>query len=301
LPAVSTVGAILRRAGLIRPRARRRARQRHDAGVLTPATRPNQVWTVDYKGWFRTRDGQRCDPLTIADLYSRYVLAVRAVTEPSYGPTRRVFERVFAARGLPERIRCDNGGPFAAAGAGGLSRLSAWWWRLGIQVEYIRPGHPEQNGAHERMHLTLKQDTAQPPAANRRAQQGRMNGWRRQFNEVRPHEALDLQTPCDWYRPSERRYTGTPPQPPYPAAWAVRRVRPSGEIKWQGRRRFVSEALSGLAVGLQLMEAGRQHAWFGSVWLGDLHDADPGGIRATVGCHRAVTALKTTKQKRRRQ
>src|SRR6185295_15651836 len=181
-PAPSTVGAILARHGLVTPRRRRRGGVAVGRPALSPPTYPNQVWGVDYKGWFRLGDGQRCDPLTISDLFSRYVLACRRVPRLTAHCARPVFERAFREYGLPDAIRSDNGIPFASVGLGGLSQLAVWWIKLGIALERISPGRPDQNGRHERMHRTLKRETALPPCATAAAQQRRFDRFRIRFN-----------------------------------------------------------------------------------------------------------------------
>ena len=282
IPAASTIGNILDRAGLVEPRKRRRRRKRSFQGPFTQAERPNNVWAVDYKGWFRTRDGHRCDPLTVSDLYSRYILGVKALPNQAYTAARDVFEYLFSHYGLPEVIRSDNGSPFASTGAGGLSRLSVWWILLGIKLELIAPGHPEQNGSHERMHLTLKQEACCPASANHRAQQRRFNKWRKEFNEQRPHEALQMKKPAQMYHRSDVTYPKSLIEPSYPPGYQLRRVRTSGEIKWCGRKRFIGEALKGAPVGIKRIDENHSQVYFGSILLGDLHDADTRGLRPSV-------------------
>lgn len=271
-PAPSTAGAILKQHGLVKPRRRRRGA----VGVVRPGlsmpTAPNGVWAVDYKGWFRLGDGRRCDPLTISDLYSRYLLECRRVSRLTADCARPVFERVFREHGLPDAIRSDNGSPFASAGLGGLSRLSVWWIRLGIQLERIVPGRPDQNGRHERMHRTLKREAASPPCANAAAQQRSFNRFRTTFNNERPHEALNDMVPAQWYRPSTRPYPAKVSEVEYPERFEVRRVRSSGEIKWRGGYVYLSEALVGEPVGLEAVSDCHWKICFGPIELG-LFDA----------------------------
>ena len=281
VPAASTIGNILDRAGLVKPRKRRR-RKAIFQGTLSQAQRPNHIWAVDYKGWFRTTDGQRCNPLTVSDLFSRYVLDVRALANQSHAAARDAFEQLFSRYGLPEVIRSDNGSPFASTGAAGLSRLSVWWILLGIRLELIAPGHPEQNGSHERMHLTLKQEACCPASSNRRAQQRRFNRWRKQFNEQRPHEALQMKKPAQLYHCSKRIYPKTQIEPSYPDGYQIRRVRTNGEIKWCGRKRFIGEALKGVCVGLKRINQDQSQVYFGLIRLGDLYDTDSKGLRPSV-------------------
>ena len=288
VPAASTIGDILRRAGLVSSTKRRRLRGTYYSGPLTVARYPNHVWAVDYKGWFRTGDGRRCEPLTISDVYSRYVVEVRALGDQSYEGARGVLERVFEDYGLPEIIRSDNGGPFASRGAGGLSRLSVWWVLLGIRPEFITKGHPEQNGVHERMHLTLKREATIPASKSLRAQQRRFDKWREEFNERRPHEALRMKTPSQKYIYSSREYRRGDNNGKWikcPEGYEVRRVRTNGEIKWRGRSRFIGEALKGVLVGLKPVEEGHNQVYFDSILLGDLYDIDYKGIRPAVGVH----------------
>jgi transposase InsO family protein len=284
IPAASTIGDVLRKAGLVSKRRRRR-RVTYYNGPLTEAKYGNQVWAVDYKGWFRTGDGGRCEPLTISDLYSRYVLGVKALADQSYEGARRVFERVFGEYGIPEVIRSDNGGPFASRGAGGLSRLSVWWVLLGIRPEFIAKGHPEQNGVHERMHLTLKREATIPASKDLRGQQRRFDRWREEFNEKRPHEALGMKTPSEVYCSGGRGYERVEREIKYPEGYEVRRVRRNGEIKWRGRRRFIGEALKGVLVGIKKLEDGHNQVYFDSILLGDLYDIDYRGLRPVVGVH----------------
>ena len=195
IPAESTIGAILKRNGLSVPRKRRR-RSRSGSEPLAHAAAPNTVWCADYKGWFRTADGTRIDPLTISDAYSRYLFRCQALAAADYAHSKPVFEAAFREYGLPARMRTDNGAPFGSNGESGLTGLTVWWIKLGIVPEHIAPGKPQQNGRHERMHRTLKQETASPPARNRRRQQERFDRFRREYNEERPHEALAQQTPA---------------------------------------------------------------------------------------------------------
>jgi hypothetical protein len=232
----------------------------------------NDVWATDFKGWFRTRDGQRCDPLTISDLSSRYLLECKRVPKPNGIEVRRVFERVFAEYGLPRAIRTDNGTPFASVGLAGLSALSVWWVKLGIAVERIEPGRPDQNGRHERMHRTLKAETARPAAANASAQQRAFNRFRYSFNWERPHEALGQQCPGEHYRYSARSYPSREPQMEYAGDLEVRRVRRSGDIKWNGRFVYLTEALSGEPVSLQEVNDRHWLICFGAVKLALLDD-----------------------------
>ncbi len=266
-PSRSTVCDLLKARGLVRARPRRRAPGRLTV-PLTPPTRPNETWTTDFKGEFRTGDGVYCYPLTLRDGFSRYVLRCDALLSPAYGGARRSFERAFAEYGLPERIRSDNGGPFASTGFAGLSRLSVWWLRLGIQIERTAPSHPEQNGSHEQFHHVLKTETARPPAANAAAQQQRFARFCADYNGERPHEALADQVPARYYQPSARPFPARLPAVDYPAHWEVRTVSCDGAISWRHQAVFLSEALAGEHVGLEEVDDGVWTVHFVTVPLG---------------------------------
>jgi transposase InsO family protein len=248
-PAASTIGELLKREGLVVARQKRR-RTAPYAEPLAHADGPNRVWCADFKGWFRAGDGERIDPLTITDAYSRYLLRCQTVAKTDTPATRAIFEAAFREYGMPQAIRTDNGAPFASSAVGGLSRLAVWWMKLGIVPERIQAGHPEQNGRHERMHRTLKQETAQPPAAHRRAQQRGFDRFREEYNEQRPHEALGMQTPALLYEPSPRRYPARVPEPDYPASMVVRSVHQQGQIRWNQHEVGLSQVLRGERVGL---------------------------------------------------
>ena len=205
IPAPSTIGEVLKRQGLVKSRERHR-RWPHPFAELTAAREPNEVWATDFKGWFRTRDGQRCDPLTLTDLYARYLLRCQHVGAQDIESSTPIFEAAFKEYGLPKVIRSDNGTPFASSGIGGLTRMSVSWIKAGIKLERIRPGHPEHNGCHERMHRTLKEHTSVPPAASVAEQQQRFDRFRDYFNNERPHQALDQTPPAQHYRPSPRSW-----------------------------------------------------------------------------------------------
>jgi transposase InsO family protein len=266
-PAPSTIGELLRRAGLSQPRKRRR-RASPSPGPLRTAVTANELWCIDFKGWFRTGDGARCDPLTVSDAFSRYLLCAQVVARPDYLNCRSELERAFKDYGLPRAIRSDNGAPFASVGVGGLSRLSVWWIKLGIAPERIAPGQPQQNGRHERMHRTLKEQCANPPAASAAAQQRRFDQFRTEFNYQRPHEALGQTPPAQHYAPSPRDYPARLEDPHYGADFALRRVRSNGEIKWQGELIFIGEALIGEVIGLSETDDGDAEVYFGALPLG---------------------------------
>jgi putative transposase len=272
IPAESTVGAILKRNGLTVPRKKRR-RGRPASQPLAHAGAPNQVWCADYKGKFCAQDGARIEPLTMTDAYSRYLLRCQALKTPDYAHSKPVFEAAFREYGLPERMRTDNGAPFASNGESGLTGLSVWWIKLGIRPERIAPGKPQQNGRHERMHRTLKQETAAPPAANRRAQQDRFDRFRQEYNEERPHEALEQETPDSCYQPSPRAYPGKLRDVEYPADWHVRRVSGGGQMRWSGRYIFVAHALDGERVGLEQIDDRMWGVWFSFYEIGVLDES----------------------------
>jgi len=265
-PAASTIGDLLHRTALSEPRRRRRTAEPMTQPFL-PVGAPNDLWCIDYKGWFRTADGTRCDPLTITDADSRFLIDCRIV-EPTTEGTWPVIERAMRDLGLPRALRSDNGAPFASTGAGGLTRLSVRWVKLGIVLERIDPGAPQQNGRHERMHGTLKAETSKPPAATPAEQQARFDSFRHDFNDNRPHEALGQVTPTSRYHPSPRPYPSRIEEPWYDADHAVRRVRSSGEIKWGGEFIYVSEALAGEPVGIAETEAGDWIVRFATIDLG---------------------------------
>jgi hypothetical protein len=237
---------------------------------LAPAGGPNQVWCADYKGWFRTGDGQRIDPLTLSDHYSRYLLRCQAVAAADSLHTRTVMEAAFREYGLPERIRTDNGAPFGSNGESGLTSLTVWWIKLGIIPEHIRAGQPQQNGRHERMHRTLKQETAAPPAATARAQQRRFHRFVEEYNQERPHQALGQKTPAEVYQPSGRSYPGRMAEVEYPGGWQVRRVSPGGQMRWAGENVFLSHPLVGEVVGLEPLEDRYWRVWFSFYEIGIL-------------------------------
>jgi len=250
-PAASTMGELLRREGLAIARKKRRRVEPYSV-PFAAAREPNRVWCADFKGWGRTQDGERIDPLTLSDACSRYLLRCQAVEKADTVRVQAIFEAAFREYGMPQAIRTDNGAPFASRALRGLSRLALWLIKLGIVPERIQPGHPEQNGRHERMHRTLKQETMMPMAANRRAQQRRFDQFRDEYNHLRPHEALAMQTPADCYGASPRVFPARLPEPNYPAPMHVRKVNPAGEFAWRGHRHvFLSEILIGEPVGLE--------------------------------------------------
>ena len=274
-PAASTIGDLLRRNGLSEARRRRR-RAVPVTQPFLPVHEPNDLWCIDFKslplartgGWFRTADGQRCDPLTITDADSRFLIECRIVP-PTIAAVQPVVDQAFRELGLPRAMRSDNGPPFASiSAAGGLTRLSVHWVKLGIRLEHIDPGSPQQNGRHERMHATLKAETSRPAAATLAEQQARFDRFRNDFNDHRPHEALDQVPPTSRYRSSPRPYPSRIEEPWYDAEHALRRVRPNGEIKWGGELIFLSEALAGEPVGIAETEPGDWLVRFADIELG---------------------------------
>jgi putative transposase len=266
-PAARTIGDWLRKEGLTQSRRPRR-RCPPFASPFQAVDAPNAVWCADFKGWFRTGEGKRCDPLTISDAMSRYLLRCEAVAQPDGDCVRDAFDAAFCEFGLPLAIRSDNGPPFASVGAGGLSRLCVWWIKLGVRPERIDPGKPQQNGRHERLHRTLKEDAASPPKVTLAEQQRAFDVFRAVYNHERPHEALDFATPASLYWASPRAYPCALREPDYPDEAAVRRVRTNGCIKWAGDLVFVSEALIGEPVAVEETEEGERLVRYGDVELG---------------------------------
>ena len=272
-PAASTAGSILRRHGLTRTRRPRRIPKHPGTSPLDVAA-PNEVWTADFKGQFKTGDGAYCYPLTVCDAHSRFVLACDGLPSVEQYGTHRQFERLFHTYGLPEAIRTDNGVPFATQAICGLSRLSVWWLKLGISHDRIAPGQPQQNGRHERMHKTLKAETARPPERDMVRQQARFDEWRAEFNGERPHEALDYATPASISTPSRREMPTTLPEPEYPGHFETRWVSRCGTYKWRGRQLFVSQALGHEWIGFEEVADGVWSVWFYDRVLARLDERD---------------------------
>ncbi len=252
-PAISTAGDILKKKGMVKPR---RFRKRY-APVTQPfsaAKSPNDVWCADFKGWFKVKNGKKCEPFTLTDACSRYLLMCQTVKNIKTNTIKNQFEIAFREYGLPLAIRTDNGPPFSTQGLAGLSQLSIWWLKLGIVPERIEPGRPEQNGRHERMHLTLKKETAIPPKANMKLQQQAFDKFKDEYNKERPHESLDNQTPKDIYRRSKKPFPKKLKEFEYPKHFEVRKVRESGNFRWRGGTVFLSAALKTEFVGLEQTE-----------------------------------------------
>ena len=242
VPSKTTIYNILRRAGKIEPQRRAKCIKASPA-KLRPASEPNELWSADYKGQFKTRDGAWCYPLTVMDHASRYLLGCQGLPGTRFEETRAVFERLFREYGLPERIRTDNGVPFASLGVGNLSRLSVWWIRLGIRPERIEPGQPQQNGRHERMHRTLKRSLDIPLAADLPTQQRQLDDFRRHYNDQRPHEGLAQRPPAQCYAPSPRPYPRRLPGLEYPSYFHSGRVSRNGVVYWRALRIYIGYLL----------------------------------------------------------
>lgn len=272
-PAASTVGALLKREGLVAPRRRKRPLG-HPGRPMTPMDAPNAVWTADYKGQFKTGDGRYCYPLTVIDGYSRYLLACEGLLGTTHAAAQPVFRELFRTYGLPARIRTDNGIPFATSALGRLSQLSVWWIKLGITPELIEPAHPQQNGRHERLHKTLKAEATKPPAQTCQGQQRRFRSFQREFNEERPHEALGGDAPASWYHRSGRAYPARLLDPEYPSHYEVRYVSRNGGVRWHNQWVNVSHVLAEEYVGLDEVEDGIWSVYFGPVLLGRFDERD---------------------------
>jgi transposase InsO family protein len=266
-PAASTIGALFEREGLtVKRRLRRRAAARTQPFAACGAA--NDVWCIDFKGWFVTGDGVRCEPLTLSDAHSRYLLRCQAVARTDTEHVWPIFDAALREWGLPLVLRSDNGPPFASTGAGGLSRFSVRVLKAGVVPERIAPGKPQQNGRHERLHLTLLQDTASPPARSLRRQLERLHDFQRIYNEERPHQALGNDTPADHYSASPRPWDGVLRAPEYGADHEIRRVRQNGEIKWRGSTVYLNQALAGEPVGLSETDDGGWAVCYGAIELG---------------------------------
>ena len=272
VPAASTVGDILRRRGLVTPRRRRKCATYTRPAHLTHPEGPNDVWCADFKGHFALGNGQRCHPFTVSDSHSRMLLRCQALSRPDAKTVKPLWVALFREYGLPDAIRTDNGSPFASVGLGGLSELSVWWIKLGIRPERIKPGRPQENGSHERMHRTLKSDALTPPQNDLRAQQRVFDHFRDEYNHLRPHEALDNETPASAYIPSPRQFPLRTPGVEYPQTITTRSVRTNGYIRWKGSMLFLSEILVGQTVGLEQLDQRYWSVYFGPQLLAILDD-----------------------------
>ena len=269
VPSVRTISRILKRAGLVTPRRVRAKRSPH-AKPYVQADASNDVWTVDFKGWWRVRNGKKSEPLTIRDAYSRYMFAVQLVDAPSYKEVRAVFQRLFEQYGLPRAILSDNGSPFVASkGILGLTRLSVWWMSLGIKPLRSRVGSPQDNGGHERMHRDMAAELERFPALNKEEQQRHCDRWRHEFNRHRPHESLGQQTPHSVYKRSPRPLPAAEPELIYPSAMERRTISSAGTMRYCMFQRHISSALAGHQVGIQPMPDQRFRVWFADFCLGE--------------------------------
>jgi putative transposase len=271
VPSESSFKRVLEKAGLVKKRRRRKAVSNGRLEQRRQSREPNDIWTVDFKGWWHTSEGDRCEPLTVRDDYSRYVLGARVPADGRTETIRAELERLFEMYGLPRMIRSDNGSPFASVQAPlGLSRLSVWWLALGIDVDRIEPGCPSQNGRHERMHRDLAAEVEGRVSGGLRAQQAALEVWRQSFNEERPHEALGMRCPAELYRKSERAYTGTPERLEYDRGYLSRRVQVTGKMRFRGAMIGISRALSGWEVGLKPIDDETWSVHFGHLCLGQI-------------------------------
>ena len=268
-PSERTVARILDRFGEVRHRRKRRGLSVVERAPSVIAKAPNDVWTIDFKGWWRAKDGSRCDPLTVRDAFSRFVLALALLPGSTGDEVRRVMTRLFRRYGVPKAIQCDNGTPFICMRSpAGLTKLSAWWVSLGIRIVRTRPGCPQDNGGHERMHVDVAGDLQSLPESTVALQQRACDRWRQEFNHVRPHDALRGKTPAEVYKPSPSRPSMRPPI--YPPGWRVRRVSATGVFGSNHTGQFISTALAGYFVGLEPIGGLRHRAWFYDVNLGEL-------------------------------
>jgi len=274
IPSRVTVSRILDRAGLVVHRPKRR--RYSDSNIVrkpVEVNEPNDLWTVDFKGWWKLSRDRRCEPLTIRDEYSRFILSIKAMNSTTTELVREEFERIFMRYGLPKVIRSDNGRPFATTQSiYGLTQLSAWWVILGIELDRIDPGHPEQNGGHERMHRDIRQEIQGKTRGGLNDQQAALDIWKHEFNFERPHEALDMKTPSDVYRRSKRMYTGTPSSVEYSNEFAVRKVKSNGQISFNNRVIFVSNSLKGWEIGLRYNVNNALEIWFDNLLLGEFNE-----------------------------
>ncbi|QKQ28324.1 IS481 family transposase [Candidatus Reidiella endopervernicosa] len=273
VPSKSTIYNILNAEGLVKHR-KRRTRVSPYPQPFDPVTAPNELWSTDYKGQFKLGNGQWCYPLTVMDHHSRYLLGCQGVKGTKTQIARSCFIKLFKEYGLPQRIRSDNGVPFASRATAGLSKLSIWWIRLGIVPERIEPGKPQQNGRHERMHRTMKRATTRPASASFAAQQRQFEAFRREYNEQRPHEGLGQTTPSSHYVRSVREYPSRLPQPIYPDYFDIKQVHSCGVIAAHGGQVYVSHLLTGEQVGIEEIDDGKWEIYFGPIRLGsyDLRD-----------------------------
>lgn len=281
-PARSTIGEILRRHGVSARRRRRPGAYTALNEGLTVPTRPDHVWTVDFKGWFWLGNGQRCDPLTVCDRYSHYLLACRARPNQQFKGTLRAFQDLMRQTGVPEVIRVDHGTPFASIGLGRLSSLSVWWIEQGIAVEFTRLASPQDNGSHERMHRDLKAESMSPPSVNAPAQQRRFDRWRHTYNQERPHESLAQQFPAQFYQPSTRRLNEHDKPMCYPTDFEVKHISTSGFLAHEGKQYHVGEAFAQKHVGLRLNAQAQTELFFSNVHLGNLAFGSVGRFRPTA-------------------
>jgi len=298
-PALSTIARLLHQYGLSQPRKRRPGAYRIRPEHLTEPTAPNEVWTVDFKGWFTLKNAQRCDPLTVCDRYSRYVIACHARPNQQFKGTLKAFRAMMRHHGLPRVIRVDNGAPFASGALGGLSRLSVWWIEQGIEVEFLTPASPQENGSHERMHRDLKSEATKPPSKNMSAQQKRFIRWRDEYNHYRPHEALDMLTPSDFYQPSARRL-GEKYKIDYPDNSIRKRVGENGYIKHEGTSYYVGDIFAGCQMALIETPENGTELHYANMHLGNLtfDGAAPFGPTALISRpHRKPSTQQSAKKK----
>lgn len=268
-PHINTVNNILNRNGLTKKRKRRTGVHRIRPENLTEPTRANEVWTFDFKGWFYLGDGSRCEPLTVCDRYSRYIIGCKAQSNQQFNTTLKSCKNLMRHYGLPEVIRVDNGTPFASIALGGLSRLSVWWIEQGIRVEFIRPGCPQENGSHERMHRDLKAEVTKPASPNLRAQQKRFDRWRHEYNHERPHESLDMLRPAEVYRASNKR-VGEQDKIRYPQDFKIKLVSGSGHISYRGSAFYLSEVYAGCRIALFENDQAITELHYANLHLGNL-------------------------------
>jgi len=266
LPAASTVGAILNRFGLVKPQKRRQRVARYSE-PFAASNAPNDTWCADFKGWFHAADGNRCEPFTVSDACSRFLLKCQLVPNTRFTSVRPVLEATFREYGLPKAMRTDNGPPFASVGLASLSAFTVWLTHLGIVHERIVPGHPEQNGRHERMHKTLKQETALPPQPTLGEQQRAFDEFREEFNTKRPHEALGQRTPAEVHTPSDRKYPDVLPEIVYPVSFVTRPIKKAGQFFWDNQRIYAHRALNGETLGFEALTPRYWRVWFGPIQL----------------------------------